>query len=128
MIPITTSRQIGHALREKRRALGMTQQELADAASVSRSLVMRLEKGSATALYPEKLFGILDALGLQLVLTDGASQASPAQATCNGEAGSSTADDRARRTDLVRTTLSRFTLDEKLLEPHRLRNAPDEAQ
>ena len=80
---IRTARQIGQAIRDKRLQRGLTQQELADASHVSRSLIVRLEKGTATALYPEKLIGVLDALGLYLILaSDQDENSAPPQFDC----------------------------------------------
>lgn len=68
---IKTSRQIGQAVRAKRTSLGLTQQEVAEGSSVARSFVNRLEAGTATAIYPEKLLSVLDFLGLDLLVEDG---------------------------------------------------------
>lgn len=68
MSEIATPRQIGAAIREERQRKGLTQQQLADRAGVSRGFVNRLEKGSAAAVYPEKLFAVLSALGLRMTL------------------------------------------------------------
>lgn len=68
MSEIATPRQIGAAIREERQRKGLTQQQLADRADVSRGFVNRLEKGSAAAVYPEKLFAVLSALDLRMVL------------------------------------------------------------
>ena len=66
---IEIPRMIGQVTRTRREELGATQQELADAAGVSRGFVNRLEAGAATSLYPEKLFAVLDALGITMRLT-----------------------------------------------------------
>lgn len=66
MAKIETARQIGAIIRSERSRQKLTQQQLADAADVSRALISRLEKGAATALYPEKLLAVLRALGLSL--------------------------------------------------------------
>lgn len=68
MSEIATPRQIGAVIREERQRKGLTQQQLADRAGVSRGFVNRLEKGSAAAVYPEKLFAVLSALGLRMIL------------------------------------------------------------
>lgn len=66
MQKIVTSRQIGQCVNARRKALELTQLELATRAGVSRAFVNRLEAGSATAVYPEKLLAVLNALGLSL--------------------------------------------------------------
>lgn len=68
MEQIQRARQIGMVVRDERTQQGMTQQQLADVAGVSRGFVARLEKGAATAIYPEKLLDVLHALGLSLLL------------------------------------------------------------
>ena len=75
MTAITTPRQIGAAVRDQRRQLGMTQQQLADAAGVSRGFVARLDKGAATAIYPQKLIDVLGAVGMAISLVGAPSQA-----------------------------------------------------
>ena len=68
MKDISTPRQIGAAIREERLRKGLTQQQLADLSGVSRGFVNRLEKGSAAAVYPDKLLAVLTAVGLRMVL------------------------------------------------------------
>lgn len=70
MIKIEASRQIGAVVRNERTRQGLTQQQLAESADVSRALISRLEKGTATALYPEKLLAILGAIGLSLFIDE----------------------------------------------------------
>lgn len=65
---IEIPRMIGQATKARREELGLTQQQLADAAGVSRPFINRLEKGAATAIYPEKLFSVLDTLGITMLL------------------------------------------------------------
>ncbi|MDO4291453.1 MAG: helix-turn-helix domain-containing protein [Eggerthellaceae bacterium] len=76
MQEIRTARQIGAAVRNRRKELSITQQHLADAANVSRGFVNRLEKGAATAVYPDKLIDVLSTVGLSLYVTDAASSPS----------------------------------------------------
>lgn len=71
MKTITTARQIGQAIRENRLAHAMTQQQLADAAGVSRGFISRIEKGASTAVYPEKLLNVLAAVGLIMQIGEG---------------------------------------------------------
>lgn len=66
MTVITSARQIGQAIRAKRKALSLTQQQLADAANVSRGFIARIEKGAAVAVYPQKLLDVMDVLDLTL--------------------------------------------------------------
>lgn len=65
---IEIPRMIGQVTKARREELGLTQQQLADAADVSRPFINRLEKGTAVAIYPEKLFYVLDALGITMLL------------------------------------------------------------
>lgn len=64
---ITTSKELGRRVRERRAELGLTQEELADVARVGPRFVSELENGKQTA----QLAGIqrvLAALGLDLYL------------------------------------------------------------
>lgn len=56
---------ISEAIKRRRKALGITQLELADLADVSERLVRDLEKGRLT-IKTEKLLAILEALGLEI--------------------------------------------------------------
>lgn len=113
MESIRTVRQIGQVIREKRLRQGLTQQELADASHVSRSLIVRLEKGTATALYPEKLIGILGALGLHLALvSDQNENPDSPQLNCSAP---DTTDDIARE-QRIQEALADLTLSADLLK------------
>lgn len=57
---------LGAALAERRRAQGVLQQALADAASVSRSTLHTIEHGG-TGVRWEKVTAVADALGLEMV-------------------------------------------------------------
>lgn len=59
--------QISAAIRARRKALGLTQLELADLAEVSERLVRDVETGRVT-IKTEKLLSILEALGLEIRL------------------------------------------------------------
>ena len=57
--------QVSGAIRSRRKALGLTQLELADLADVSERLVRDAETGRAT-IKMDKLLSILEALGLEI--------------------------------------------------------------
>jgi len=58
---------LGEAVRERRRQLGLTQEELADLAQVSLRSVSQLESGVSSMTFG-KLLAILSVLGLSLSL------------------------------------------------------------
>lgn len=68
---ITTARDLGALVKERRRALGMSQQELAQAVGVSRQWIVGLEQGKFRAF--EIVLRTLGALSLsiQVVSDDG---------------------------------------------------------
>lgn len=66
MTRITIPRQVGIVAAAARRTRGLTQQQVADTAGVSRQLVNRLETGSATGIALGKLLSILSATGCVL--------------------------------------------------------------
>ena len=55
--------RLGHAIREARHIKGMTQEELADLAQVSRRSLMSLERGHAAKRIPPSLAKVAAALG-----------------------------------------------------------------
>lgn len=78
MMVIETPRQVGLAVREKRRELGLTQKKLAKRAEVSERLIVALELGDATGIRLDKMLRVLDALDLSLaVLGTGDDEARP---------------------------------------------------
>lgn len=62
---ITGARDLGLYVRDRRRDLGMTQSDLAEAAGVSRRWLLDLETGKKTTQM-DLIFRTLDALGLTL--------------------------------------------------------------
>jgi len=62
---------LGQAIRDRRRALGLTQQDLADLADVGVRLVHEVER-DATSVQLRNLLKLLDVLGLHLELAVGA--------------------------------------------------------
>lgn len=59
------SREIAAGVRERRRALGLTQQDLAELAGVSERFVRFVEQGKSSVQL-DALGAVLDALGLEL--------------------------------------------------------------
>ena len=64
---LTNWARVGDVVREQRRASGMTQDALAEAADVSRAWVVRLERGQAGG-QPSSVMQVLRVLGLELVV------------------------------------------------------------
>jgi y4mF family transcriptional regulator len=64
-IEIMTQREIGNAIKERRKKLGVNQQTLADLASVAVNTVVAIERGEGNPQLAT-LFTILDTLGLQI--------------------------------------------------------------
>jgi HTH-type transcriptional regulator / antitoxin HipB len=65
--PIHTPEQFGEALRERRRRLGITQEELANVSGVSRKSVIDIEGGKPNAQLHIAL-RLAQAVGLDVVL------------------------------------------------------------
>lgn len=63
----------GAALRTRRKALGLTQEDLADLADVSLRFVHELEHGKQTVQL-DKLLAVLNALGWHLAITPGSAR------------------------------------------------------
>ncbi|MDP1711818.1 MAG: type II toxin-antitoxin system Y4mF family antitoxin [Candidatus Nanopelagicaceae bacterium] len=57
--------RISEAIKRRRKALGLTQLELADLADVSERLIRDIETGRLT-IKTEKLLAVLEALGLEI--------------------------------------------------------------
>jgi y4mF family transcriptional regulator len=68
-MPPPTNR-LGAALRNRRKSLGLTQQELARLAGCGLAFLYELESGKATVRL-DKLLGVLGVLGLELSLVEG---------------------------------------------------------
>lgn len=66
MPAILVHRQVGQVVSRARKALGLTQEQLARKAHVSRQLVNRLEMGDAANISLSKLMEVLAALGCTL--------------------------------------------------------------
>lgn len=74
---IVTPRQVGLAVRDKRREDGLTQKQLAKRAGVSERLVVALELGDATGIRLDKLLQVLEALDLSLAVLGAGDDAAP---------------------------------------------------
>lgn len=59
---------LGQALREERKRLGLTQAEVADRAGMSRATVSLLENGIVPELGIRKVLRVADLLGLELAV------------------------------------------------------------
>lgn len=61
----TTPHELGGTLRTRRRALGLTQGEVADLGGVSAKFLIDLERGKESVRL-DKVLNVLDVLGLEL--------------------------------------------------------------
>ena len=68
-MPSSTTR-LGVAIRNRRKSLGLTQQELARLAGCGLAFLYELESGKSTVRL-DKLLGVLGVLGLELSLVEG---------------------------------------------------------
>ena len=66
---IRTPREIGAALRARRRAQGLTQLQIAEAAGVSRAFVSDLERGDRSGAELARVLAVIRALDLAVDLT-----------------------------------------------------------
>ena len=66
---ISTSKELGTRLREKRKALGVTQKDLAMASGTGLRFIIDLEKGKPSCQIGKAL-AVAQALGLKLVVHD----------------------------------------------------------
>lgn len=64
-----TIEDFGKAVKERRLTMGLTQKQVANKAGVTYQTVLKLEQGGSMNM--EKMTAILNALGMQLVITDG---------------------------------------------------------
>lgn len=66
MVELVSSCQIGGLVRKVRKEKGLTQDDLANLAGVSKRLVVSLEAGTASGIGLDRLLSIMDALGVKL--------------------------------------------------------------
>lgn len=64
---VRSARELGEALRRARLAQGLTQEELADIAKLTRPHLVHIEKGKTTERL-DQLFRLASLLGLELVV------------------------------------------------------------
>jgi HTH-type transcriptional regulator / antitoxin HipB len=65
-----TLQELGQALADRRKALGLKQCLVAKQSGLSQALLSRLEKGQLTEFGSRKLLALLAVLGLELVFTE----------------------------------------------------------
>lgn len=75
MTSVYSLAQLGSALRTARLRAGRTQLALADQASVQRQWLVQLENGRLPNPSLQKVFAVVEALGLTLALTDDGDEA-----------------------------------------------------
>lgn len=64
------AREVGRLVRERRKALGMTQDMLARVAGVSRRSIVSLEIGETPGIRLNLLVGVFDALGMTMSVSN----------------------------------------------------------
>ncbi len=67
LTPLTTTQAVGTLLRQRRRALALTQSDVARLGHTGQRFVIDLERGKPTVQL-QKVLTVLDLLGLELVL------------------------------------------------------------
>lgn len=72
------ARQLGTRLRQRRRALGLTQQEVAELAGTTQRLVSLIESGKPTVRF-DKLAAVAEALGMIVSLVPHDATGDPVQ-------------------------------------------------
>jgi HTH-type transcriptional regulator / antitoxin HipB len=65
-----TLQELGEALSERRKALGLRQGLVAQKSGLSQALLSRLEKGKLTEFGTRKLLAVLAVLGMELAFTE----------------------------------------------------------
>ena len=65
-----TLQEIGQALAERRKALGLKQGLVAEQSGLSQALLSRLERGQLTEFGTRKLLAVLGVLGMELAFTE----------------------------------------------------------
>jgi HTH-type transcriptional regulator / antitoxin HipB len=65
-----TLTELGQALAERRKALGLKQGMVAERSGLSQALLSRLEKGQLTEFGSRKLLAVLAVLGMELTFTE----------------------------------------------------------
>lgn len=67
---ITTERELGAALRARRESAGLTQEQVASRAGISRALLIDLEKGRRTRAELGRVLAVIRALDAAIHLED----------------------------------------------------------
>jgi HTH-type transcriptional regulator/antitoxin HipB len=65
-----TLAEVGQALAEKRKGLGLKQGQVAEQSGLSQALLSRLERGQLTEFGSRKLLALLAVLGMELAFTE----------------------------------------------------------
>lgn len=65
-----TLQELGQALAERRKALGLKQGLVAEQSGLSQALLSRLERGQLTEFGTRKLLAVLGVLGMELAFTE----------------------------------------------------------
>lgn len=65
-----TLQELGHAVSERRKSLGLKQGLVAKQSGVSQELLSRLERGQLTEFGSRKLLAVLAVLGMELAFTE----------------------------------------------------------
>jgi HTH-type transcriptional regulator / antitoxin HipB len=65
-----TLQELGQALSERRKALGLKQGQVAEQSGLSQALLSRLERGQLAEFGSRKLLALLAVLGMELAFTE----------------------------------------------------------